>query len=354
MYKMEKLLELGASPVEIAHVWERTGGSADDTMIYSALKEINPELAERFFKEMQLVVWRTDMKREPFNKRRIVASLLRETNISRGLAERIAREVEEKVRNSGLTVITSSFIRELVLARLIELGLEDIHAQYMRLGVPLYDVMRWLESGNAEEKILRSIYTQYVLLHVLPRRAAELYMEGVWREAGIVRVSVPYAAAYVSRVPNAKRWLSGLFRYMGRGFVDRPSVYVPPHIYDEVSDVVLSIPGAILWSDADLKGVKKSDVPLYSFGPVDAKVVRSFFILDVERVASSVSTLEEFRRTVEEAWDGMQSYIDFKTSLVKQGEDVLHVKGITEAAASLAVGEGSVEEALSCIDLTRV
>lgn len=355
VYKMEKLRELGATPVEIAHVWERTNGDPDDAHIYEALKEINPELAERFFREMQLVVWRSDMKKEPFNKRRIVASLLRETNISRGLAERIAREVEEKVRSSGLRVITSSFIRELVLARLIELGLEEIHAQYMRLGVPLYDVQQWLEMGNAEQRILGAIYTQYVLLHVLPRRAAELFLEGVWKEAGMRKIDVPYASAYVSSVPNVRRWLSGLFRYlMDRKFVDRPSIYVPPHMYEDIRDVVLSVPGAILWSDGELEGVKKSEKPLYSFGSVDAKTVRSLFIVDAGRLSNIVKTLEEFKKFVEDIEAGISAYKEFKSKLVKHGEDCLLLKNVGDAANRLMIQKRKVFELFSDLPVTLV
>ncbi len=355
VYKIEKLRELGATPVEIAHVWERTKGDPDDAHIYEALKEINPELAERFFREMQLVVWRSDMRREPFNKRRIVASLLRETGISRGLAEKIAKEVEEKVRNSGLRVITSSFIRELVLARLIELGLEDIHTQYMRLGVPIYDVQQWLEGGGAEEKILCAIYTQYVLLHVLPRRAAELFLEGVWREAGMRKIDVPYASAYVSSLPNVRRWLSGLFKYlMERRFVDRPSIYVPAHIYEDVREVVLSIPGAILWSDEGLEGIKPSKNPVYSFGSVDAKVVRSLFIIDAERLANIVKTVDEFKKYVEDIAAGISAYKEFKSKLVKHGEDCMVLKNINDAANRLMIDRKNLINMFSDLPATLV
>jgi len=337
MHTMEKLRELGATPVEIAYVWEKTGGHADESHVYAALREINPELAERFFKEMRLVVWRSDLKREPFNKRRIVASLLRETNISRGLAERIAREVEEKVRESGLTVITSSFIRELVLARLIEMGLEDIHAQYMRLGVPVYDLQRWLEEHRAEERVLKSIYTQYILLQVLPRRAAELYIEGVWKEEGACRPVVPFASCYISKVPNTRKWVSGLIRYITEhAFVDTPSIYVPAHLYEDIADIVHAIPSAILWSDKEIDGVKHSEKPLFSFGTVESKVVRSLFTINAEKLASIVKTLEEYRELIHIVEEGIQAYTNFKAQLVKRGTDLIRVVGVKRAAEILA------------------
>ena len=251
----EKLRELGATNIEIAYVWDRTGdgeGYKDDANIHAALKDVNPELAERFYKEMRIKIWRTDFRQEHFNRKRIVESLLRETNITRGMAEKIAREVEEKIRSTDASIITSPLIRELVLAKLIEMGMVEEYSQYMRLGIPMYDLEKAMERGNVEQSILDKIITQYTLFEVLPKRTVEHLLEGFWDIAGKSRPHIPYAHAFVLRTPSRKNWLKGLARYlMEHRFVDKPSVQIPTNMADDgtVLDVVDSLKDSVIfWS----------------------------------------------------------------------------------------------------------
>ncbi|NPA76135.1 MAG: hypothetical protein GXN93_00040 [Candidatus Diapherotrites archaeon] len=347
----EKLRELGATNIEIAYVWDRTKeneGYRDDAKIHAALKEINPELAERFFKEMRIKVWRTDFRREHFNRRRIVESLLRETKITRGLAEKIAREVEEKIRSTDASIITSPLIRELVLARLIEMGMTEEYSRYMRLGIPVYDLEKAMEKGDVEDRVLDKILEQYVLFEVLPQGAVELLLDGVWRIEGMRRPHKPYARTFILRTPSRKTWLRGLAKYLSeRDYVDTPSVNIPRNMADDgtVMDVVDALKDfVIFWSEADVPGAKRSEIPVYSFGKVDAKVVADVIRIDAAKISESVSSLQAMERTVETISEGIEKYRAFKERFVKRGEFLIFVEGIDTAAKNLMADRKKIAE----------
>jgi anaerobic ribonucleoside-triphosphate reductase len=77
-----------------------------------------------------------------WDRRRIVEALIRETGIDDVTAEAISREVEKQIVSSGIGLLTTALIRELVDAKLIERGLEKERRLHARLGFPLYDVRR--------------------------------------------------------------------------------------------------------------------------------------------------------------------------------------------------------------------
>ncbi|MCX5822547.1 MAG: anaerobic ribonucleoside-triphosphate reductase, partial [Deltaproteobacteria bacterium] len=54
-----------------------------------------------------------------WNRRRIVEALIRETGIDEETAEAISRKVEKQIVASGISLLTTTLIRELVDAKLI-------------------------------------------------------------------------------------------------------------------------------------------------------------------------------------------------------------------------------------------
>ena len=85
-----------------------------------------------------------------WDKRKIVDALLRETMIDMDTANKIGQEIEEDIRRINLKAISSPLIREMVNAKLVELGLEDIRRQHTRLGMPIYDVEQLILQQNKE------------------------------------------------------------------------------------------------------------------------------------------------------------------------------------------------------------
>jgi len=352
----EKLRELGATNLEIAYIWDKTvddGGYLDDHKIHEALKEINPKLAERFFKEMRIKVWRSDLRKEHFNRRRIVESLHREAKIGRGMAEKIAKEVEDKIKGMDISIITAPLIRELVLGRLIELGLMDEYTRYMRLGIPVYDLERAMEKGDAEKEVLDSILQQYVLFEVLPRGAAELYLDGSWKIWGMARPNKAYARTFIYRTPSVRAWIKGLIRFItSRDYMDIPSIHVPKNVYNSPAgqEIVEAMrDSAILWTneDYDAKGIKHSEAPVYSFGPYDTKVVGDVIEIDIGQIAESTESIQATKSIITTIQEGIDKYVEFKNRYVKKAEYPVIVRGVKRAENTLMVDKEKIREMLA-------
>jgi len=85
-----------------------------------------------------------------WNRQRIVDALIRETEIDVDTAEVISREVEKQIIASGISLLTTPLIRELVDAKLIERGLEQARKMHALLGFPIYDVRELILHQNKE------------------------------------------------------------------------------------------------------------------------------------------------------------------------------------------------------------
>lgn len=125
-----------------------------------------------------------------WNRQRIVDALLRETFVDHDTADRISREVEQTIASGKIKTITSPLIRELVNAKLLELGLEQARRMHTRLGVPLYDVDQLLVHPNKENAnvphgpeatnltLAEGIKKEYALLHVFSADVADAHLNG--------------------------------------------------------------------------------------------------------------------------------------------------------------------------------
>ncbi len=85
-----------------------------------------------------------------WDRRKIVDALIRETSIDVETAEGISREVERQIVASGIALLTTNLIREMVDAKLIERGLEGQRRMHARIGFPLYDVRQLILHQNKE------------------------------------------------------------------------------------------------------------------------------------------------------------------------------------------------------------
>jgi ribonucleoside-triphosphate reductase (formate) len=83
-----------------------------------------------------------------WDRQRIVDALMREADIDEQVAAEISRDVEKQIISSGINVLTTALIRELVNVRLIEKGLEKERRLHGRLGFPLYDVRQLILHQN--------------------------------------------------------------------------------------------------------------------------------------------------------------------------------------------------------------
>jgi ribonucleoside-triphosphate reductase len=100
--------------------------------------------------ESEMFVRQSDENVELFDPQRITDALVRETNLASETAHKIALEVKEQIRVSGIRALTAPLIRGLVDAKLLERGLMNEYRLHSRLGVPLYDVDRVIQSVSGE------------------------------------------------------------------------------------------------------------------------------------------------------------------------------------------------------------
>ncbi|MEM3953261.1 MAG: helix-turn-helix domain-containing protein, partial [Nitrososphaerota archaeon] len=133
-----------------------------------------------------MMVWRSDGVIEPFDKRKIVDSLVREAGIPPRLAKEVATIAEEKLQTLKIEYLTSSLIRELVNTVLLDMGMEKYRYRLSRVGLPVYDVSKQLEESfkNGDmrefmEKATEAIMREYVMIDVLPRDIATMHVTGI-------------------------------------------------------------------------------------------------------------------------------------------------------------------------------
>ncbi len=139
----------------------------------------------------------------PWSRQRIVDALVREADIDYQLAVEISEEVEKQIVSSGIGLLTTTLIRELVNARLIERGLEKERRLHGRLGFPLYDVRQLILHQNKE-----SANTPHS-----PEGTNLIFAEGIKKEFSLHDVfSVEIGEAHAA----------GDIHIHGLGYIDRP------------------------------------------------------------------------------------------------------------------------------------
>ncbi|MGV1100643.1 anaerobic ribonucleoside-triphosphate reductase [Thiovibrio sp. JS02] len=153
-----------------------------------------PEQNKQMFKEdstdLALFVRSSQDDMTGWDRHRIVEALLRETFIDRDTAEKISLDIEATIQKGRVKTVTGPLIREMVNAKLLELGLEEARRMHTRLGVPLYDVDQLLVQHNKENAnvphgpeatnltLAEGIKKEYALLHVFSPDVADAHLSG--------------------------------------------------------------------------------------------------------------------------------------------------------------------------------
>jgi ribonucleoside-triphosphate reductase (formate) len=140
-----------------------------------------------------------------WNRQRIVEALIRETDIDVPTAESISREVERQIVSSGIGLLTTQLIRELVNARLIERGLEQARRMHAPLGFPLYDVRQLILHENKENAnvphgpegtnliLAEGIKREFAFHDVFSRAVGDAHIAGDIHLHGLGYVDRPYS-----------------------------------------------------------------------------------------------------------------------------------------------------------------
>jgi transcriptional regulator NrdR family protein len=146
------------------------------------LSERQQERAESV-RGIELPVRRSDNNISLWDKNRVIAALVKETGISENIAEIIVNEVEEEVIASKVTMLSSSLIRELVNAKLVQYGFEKERRKHARIGLPLYDVKCLFKESIGSPDTLslnlgRAVKREFALNSVFPDWIVEKHLRG--------------------------------------------------------------------------------------------------------------------------------------------------------------------------------
>jgi ribonucleoside-triphosphate reductase len=158
-----------------------------------------------------------------WNRRRITEALLRETNLDEPVAEQVSMAVEEAVFAANLKFISAPLIRELVDAKLIEMGLEQARIMHTRLGMPIFDVEQLIVNPNRENAnvphgpeatnmtLAENIKKEFALLRVFSEDVGDAHMRGDLHLHDLGFIDRPYCSGqsleYIKKfglsLPNA-------------------------------------------------------------------------------------------------------------------------------------------------------
>jgi ribonucleoside-triphosphate reductase len=158
-----------------------------------------------------------------WSRQSIVDALLRETQISPEMAEKISIEAEKTILASKIKFITAPLIREVVNDKLILHGLEEERKQHTRLGLPIFDVDQIITSHNKENanvphgpeatnlSLAEAIKKQYALLRVFSPDVALAHECGDFHLHDLGMIDRPYCSGnsleYIKKfglnLPNA-------------------------------------------------------------------------------------------------------------------------------------------------------
>lgn len=198
-------LEAGANDWEAFRVLSelQNYSDADPTILkqkaISILKKYNPEAAKKLASLNQIKVYTSNYDLAIFDKQKIVESLIRETDLSRGLSSQIATEVENKLHELKKNLVSSLMIRQFVSVKLIEYDLTSAYEKYVRLGLPVYDISNIIKE-NKQDLIKEKVLENYYLSNMNPE------VKKAFFDSKIHISGLPYlkSKVYHSSVPISK------------------------------------------------------------------------------------------------------------------------------------------------------
>lgn len=127
----------------------------------------------------------------PWDRKRIIESLIREADIPLSVAQKVSRNVEKKILSSGLKEISTGLIREMVDNELLILGYSKYINRQKSYGIPSYDIDKLIFSKNLENSniaahnpeavnlvISETTLKQYALNNVFSKEVARAHLEG--------------------------------------------------------------------------------------------------------------------------------------------------------------------------------
>ncbi|NVM43724.1 MAG: hypothetical protein HWN79_02315 [Candidatus Lokiarchaeota archaeon] len=134
-------------------------------------------------KNKTIMIRTSKYSKEPFDTNKIESYLIKEGQVEKFLAKQIAKEVEERLSKTNIDYLTTPLMREYINAILLENGQEEIRHKLTRLGTPPFEVFKHFDNNSiTSEKFLSKLGSdvseQFLLLNLLPKNLADLYLSG--------------------------------------------------------------------------------------------------------------------------------------------------------------------------------
>ncbi len=166
-----------------------------------------------------------------WSKARIVAALMREAELAREVAERVAARVEERVFGLGLARISTALVRELVDTELAELGLDGALRRQTSVGLPVHDLRALLAEvppeldparaapahalceRSVESRVANEVLRRHALLELLPEDAVQRHLAGELELVGLSALQRPLVLALPAEILLASRSVRPLDAY---------------------------------------------------------------------------------------------------------------------------------------------
>jgi hypothetical protein len=131
----------------------------------------------------ELMIRTSKYSKEPFNINKIQEYLIKEGEVEKFLARQIASKVEKRLSKTNIEYLTAPLMREYINAVLLENGLEEIRHKLTRLGTPPFEALKSFKSRDINpeffiNKLGSDASEQFLLLNLLPKDLADLYLSG--------------------------------------------------------------------------------------------------------------------------------------------------------------------------------
>lgn len=179
-YHLRRLLEVGLVEVDKESKLYRLSG------IGSSVLELLRNISLRVDLGGGIFVRRRSYIIEPFDKLRIVDSLVREAGLPVRVAGRIAARVEDELVRLGLSMVDTSVVRCLVGYELLSRGLVSHLGRYVEVGPSLHDLSsvfrRALAASDSlmvEDYAAAEVLGRFVFRKLLPREFLEECSSGL-------------------------------------------------------------------------------------------------------------------------------------------------------------------------------
>ena len=131
----------------------------------------------------EIMIRTSKYSKEPFDSNKIEAYLIKEGRVEKFVAKKISKEVEERLSKTHIEYLTAPLMREYINAILLENGQEEIRHKLTRLGTPPFEIFKHFDNKtiNPEQllsKLGSDVSEQFLLLNLLPKNLADLYLSG--------------------------------------------------------------------------------------------------------------------------------------------------------------------------------